>query len=177
MAGTCNSVRCLPTSALSRAEVTGDFGGSLMRQSSKVRVHAPIMEFTKSGSSSRHAVRPKSANFGRSSRMTSATPVASISRYRRNAIIRYGNRAGIFSGLTEPRKPDVCGGATRHARQWSNERANGDSICLVQRMNSTIRIPSLSRWSITNKLVRIDHKLTGGRKTQRARQGSSCRTA
>src|SRR3979411_1864459 len=30
MAGTCNSVRCLPTSALSRAEVTGDFGGSLM---------------------------------------------------------------------------------------------------------------------------------------------------
>src|SRR5258705_5334281 len=37
MAGTCNSVRCLPTSALSRAEVTGDFGGSLMRQSSKVR--------------------------------------------------------------------------------------------------------------------------------------------
>src|SRR3979411_2515031 len=28
MAGTCNSVRCLPTSALSRAEVTGDFGGS-----------------------------------------------------------------------------------------------------------------------------------------------------
>src|ERR1700738_5315139 len=37
MAGTCNSVRCLPTSALSRAEVTGDFCGSLMRQSSKVR--------------------------------------------------------------------------------------------------------------------------------------------
>jgi hypothetical protein len=37
MAGTCNSVRCLPTSALSRAEVTGDFGSSLMRQSSKVR--------------------------------------------------------------------------------------------------------------------------------------------
>jgi len=64
MAGTCNSVRCLPTSALSRAEVTGDFGGSLMRQSSKVRVHAPIMEFTKSGSSSRHAVRPKSATTG-----------------------------------------------------------------------------------------------------------------
>jgi hypothetical protein len=58
-----------------------------------------------------------SANFGRSSRMTSATPVASISRYRRNAIIRYGNRAAIFSELTEPRKPDVCGGATRHARQ------------------------------------------------------------
>ena len=45
MAGTCNSDRCLPTSALSRAEVTGDFGGSLMRQSSKVRVHAPIVEF------------------------------------------------------------------------------------------------------------------------------------
>src|SRR3979411_1243969 len=39
MAGTCNSVRCLPTSALSRAEVTGDFGGSLMRQSSKVVRH------------------------------------------------------------------------------------------------------------------------------------------
>src|SRR3981189_708613 len=37
MAGTCNSVRCLPTSALSRAEVTGDFRGSLMRRSSKVR--------------------------------------------------------------------------------------------------------------------------------------------
>lgn len=31
-----------------------------MRQSSKVRVHAPIMEFAKSRSSSRHAVRPKS---------------------------------------------------------------------------------------------------------------------
>jgi hypothetical protein len=44
MAGTCNSVRCLLTSALSRAEVKGDFGGSLMRQSSKVRVHALIME-------------------------------------------------------------------------------------------------------------------------------------
>jgi hypothetical protein len=58
MAGTCNSVRCLLTSALSRAEVKGDFGGSLMRESSKVRVHAPIMEFTKSGSSTRHAVRP-----------------------------------------------------------------------------------------------------------------------
>jgi hypothetical protein len=64
MAGTSNSVRCLPTSALSRAEVKGDFGGSLMRQSSKVRVHAPIMEFTKSGSSLRHAARPKSANTG-----------------------------------------------------------------------------------------------------------------
>src|SRR3977135_2018711 len=37
MAGTCNSVRCRPTSALSRAEVTGDFRGSLMRRSSKVR--------------------------------------------------------------------------------------------------------------------------------------------
>src|SRR4029077_14103904 len=58
-----------------------------------------------------------SANFGRSSRMTSATPVASISRYIRNAIIRYGNRAAIFSELTEPRKPDVCGGATMHARK------------------------------------------------------------
>ena len=44
MAGTCNSVRCLPTSALSRTEVTGGFGGSLMRQSSKVRGHPPIME-------------------------------------------------------------------------------------------------------------------------------------
>src|SRR5580704_13717109 len=29
MAGTWNSDRCLPASALSRAEVTGDFGGSL----------------------------------------------------------------------------------------------------------------------------------------------------
>jgi hypothetical protein len=29
MAGTCNSVRYLPTSALTRAEVTGDFGSSL----------------------------------------------------------------------------------------------------------------------------------------------------
>jgi hypothetical protein len=58
---------------------------------------------------------------GRSSRMTSATPVASISRYRRNAIIRYGNRAAIFSELTEPRKPDLRGGATRHAPQGSNE--------------------------------------------------------
>jgi hypothetical protein len=65
---------------------------------------------------------PFGANFGRSSRMTSATPVASISRYRRNALIRYGNRAAIFSELTEPRKPDVCGGATRLARQGSNER-------------------------------------------------------
>src|SRR5882757_9138369 len=37
MAGTCNSVSCRPTSALSRAEVTGDFRGSLMRRSSKVR--------------------------------------------------------------------------------------------------------------------------------------------
>src|SRR5258707_11765424 len=41
MAGTCNSVRCLPTSALSRAEVTGDFGGSLMRQARPQRVCVP----------------------------------------------------------------------------------------------------------------------------------------
>src|SRR5258706_6991096 len=69
MAGTCNSVRCLPTSALSRVEVTGDFGGSLMRQSSKVRVYAPIMEFKKSGSLSlpvRSQLRTFSATVGMS---------------------------------------------------------------------------------------------------------------
>src|SRR5258707_8584311 len=41
MAGTCNSVRCLPTSALSRAEVKGDFGGLLMRQARPQRVCVP----------------------------------------------------------------------------------------------------------------------------------------
>ena len=118
----------------------------------------------------------KRANFGRSSRMTSATPVASISRYRRNGIIRYGNRAAICSENTQPRKPEYA--VVRpgmHAKGQTS--ANGGSTCLIQRINAVIRIPSLSRWSITNKLVRTDYKLTGGRKTQRARQGSSWRIA
>src|SRR5882757_1724457 len=46
MAGNCNSVRCLPTSALSRAEVTGDFGGSLMRQSLTSREALFFVGFT-----------------------------------------------------------------------------------------------------------------------------------
>jgi hypothetical protein len=41
--------------------------------------------------------------------------VARVSRYSRNTIPRYGNRAATFSELTESRKLDVCRRATGHA--------------------------------------------------------------
>src|ERR1700730_15560577 len=82
------------------------------------REYSLRVDVVRSCPNNRHAATARScpfgAHFGRSSRMTSATPVAGISRYRRNALIRYGNRAAIFSELTEPRKPEVCGGGTRH---------------------------------------------------------------
>ena len=150
---------------------------SVVGQKAKYSLRADVV---RSAPNNRHettaAACRLSANFGRSSRMTSATPVASISRYRRNAIIRYGNRAALFSSLLSL-ESRTCAVVRPGMHANGQTSANGGSICLVQRINSTIRIPSLSRWSITNKLVRTDHKLTGGRKTQRARQGSSCRTA